>query len=314
MAQPLREPSNVFVATSRKVYNPLGFSQGYNFILFFIFAGALIGFTLARFQYLNFDVFCNGSAPGECFAYQTGYRKAGLLLHLGAILPAGFLACFQFVPVIRHKLLLAHRLNGYIILLLSLLGTIGALMIARGSFGGGLDIQAAVGLLSILFIGALVMAYVSIKKLRIDLHRAWMMRAWFYVSPVLAFCKQTPLTLSGQQAGSIITVRIIMISAAAIISSIGTYCAARPCDQIASMIGDANQTAELYPDCAAYFSGVNPNQQAVVHADLNSSSSAEAAVAAGVSFGMAMSLALAIHVVRVEIYVSHYFGPRGDYH
>lgn len=44
----------------------------------FIFAGALMGFTLARFQYLNIKgVLCGGSsatggaAPGECYWYMT---------------------------------------------------------------------------------------------------------------------------------------------------------------------------------------------------------------------------------------------------
>lgn len=40
---------------ARKIYNPLGFKKFYNFVLFFIFGGALLGFTLARFQYLSFD-------------------------------------------------------------------------------------------------------------------------------------------------------------------------------------------------------------------------------------------------------------------
>lgn len=73
MAISNRPPANGFVRAARRVYNPIGFSKGYNFILFFIFAGALLGFTLARFQYLSFDgVFCktgdspsNHAAPGE---------------------------------------------------------------------------------------------------------------------------------------------------------------------------------------------------------------------------------------------------------
>ncbi|UQC76721.1 uncharacterized protein CLUP02_18236 [Colletotrichum lupini] len=196
ITQPPRLSPKGFVAVACKVYNPLSFYKGYNIILFFVFAGVLIGFTLGRFQYLNLNVFHNGSTPREYFAYQYGYQKAGLLIHFGAIFPIG-----------------------YIILLLSLLGIIGALMIARGSLIGGLDIQAAVGLLSIHFIGVLVAAYAKTKRLRIGLHRAWMLRA----------------------------------------CNIGTYYAAQPYDQILSIIGDTNQTIELYPDYTTYFPGISPS-------------------------------------------------------
>ncbi|KAK2058673.1 hypothetical protein LY76DRAFT_593072 [Colletotrichum caudatum] len=285
MVLPTRPPANRFVASMRKLYNPLGFSKGYNFVLFFIFSGALMGFTLARLNYISFDAFCKGAAPGECFHYRRGHEKAGIIIHLAGILPAGFLACFQFVPVIRHKAILFHRLNGYIILLLSLVSTAGAFMIARHAFGGGLEVQAVVGLAGIMFVVSLTLAYVNIKRLQIEQHRAWMLRAWFY-------------------AGSIVTLRLIQFSTAAIISRIGTYYAARSCGQVAYTIGDSNRTLELYPDCAAYFSGANPNQQTIVHADiLTATSAAEAGAAVSLSFGMAFWLALAIHAVGVEIYL-----------
>lgn len=33
----------------------------------FIFGGAMIGFALARLEYLNLDVFRDGSSPGEYY-------------------------------------------------------------------------------------------------------------------------------------------------------------------------------------------------------------------------------------------------------
>lgn len=146
--------------------------------------------VLARFPYLNFSgTFCpatsqggNGAAPGECYYYTSfSQYKIGILLHLSCVLPSGLLAVVQFIPVIRHKWILVHRLNGYIILLLFTLSTVGALMIARHAFGGGLDIQAAIGALSIMCMGSFVLSYVNIKRLQIEQHRAWMLRGWFYV-------------------------------------------------------------------------------------------------------------------------------------
>lgn len=183
-----RPPANGFVRAARKIYNPVGFSKGYNFILWFIFSGALMGFVLARFYYLDYNsVFCPqddaNAGPGECFNYyKYAHEKAGIIIHLAGILPAGFLACFQFVPAIRHKAMILHRISGYLVILLSIVATIGTLLIARHAFGGGIDIQIAVGFMSILFVGSLILAYINIKRLQIEQHRAWMLRAWFYVS------------------------------------------------------------------------------------------------------------------------------------
>ncbi|KAE8384315.1 hypothetical protein BDV23DRAFT_177148 [Aspergillus alliaceus] len=144
----------------RKVYNTLGFKKGYNFTLFFIFAGAWMGFTLARLQYLDFSTFCKNAAPGES---------------------AAFLAFFQFIPAIRYKAILFHRVNGYIVILLVLISNAGALIIARHSFGGLMPTQAAVGLLVILSTAAIGMAYYNVKRLQLEQHRAWMLRTFFYI-------------------------------------------------------------------------------------------------------------------------------------
>ena len=61
-----------------------------------------------------------------------------------------FLVCFQFVPAIRHRLMIFHRINGYVIILLTLVANAGALMIARRAFGGRIETQVGVGVLVIL--------------------------------------------------------------------------------------------------------------------------------------------------------------------
>lgn len=187
----------------QKIYHPLGFSKTYNFLLFFIFGGALLGFCLARASYLNIHTFLQNAAPGETYWYRQKLYKIGVQLHLISIIPAGLLAILQFLPVIRHKLLTLHRLNGYIVIVLLLLGSIGALMIARHAFGGTLSTQSGIGTLALASTFSAVKAYIHIKNLQIAHHRAWMLRCWFY-------------------AGSIITLRIIMIISVVIISKIGS--------------------------------------------------------------------------------------------
>ncbi|KAH6721658.1 hypothetical protein BKA61DRAFT_538299 [Leptodontidium sp. MPI-SDFR-AT-0119] len=282
-----------FVSAMRKVYKPLGFQKGYNFPLFIIFGGAMLGFTLARLSYLNIggsasSSFKNGSSPGEWYNYHSGHYRIGITLHLVTIIPAGFLAVFQFIPVIRHKLLLIHRLNGYTILLLSLLGNVGALMIARRAFGGGLDIQAAVGLLAIITTLSLGIAYYNIKRLQIDQHRAWMLRSWFYF-------------------GVIITTRIIMIITALIISTQKNYYATRPCGELAYIqTGNSdleNQPpsfAQRYPQCI----NASENTPVPINASMTDGDAENVGVALGMSFGMAIWLALFLHAVGVEVYLN----------
>ncbi|KAI3397287.1 hypothetical protein diail_11019 [Diaporthe ilicicola] len=158
MANSEKARESSFLGTMRKIYHPIGFRKGYNFVLWFIFAGALMGFTLARFQYLDFyGVFCstggsggNHAAPGECMYYLRGHERVGIILHLATILPASFLVCFQFIPAIRYKAILFHRLNGYLVIILSPLGIAGVLMITRHAFGGTLSTQYGTGFLSLL--------------------------------------------------------------------------------------------------------------------------------------------------------------------
>lgn len=178
-----------FTGFARWAYNPIGFSKGYNFIMWFCLSGAMLGFCLARLQYLNFyGVMCNpdrskpsSSAPGECFHLLRPLYSIGMILHLGGVLPGSMLALVQFVPVVRYKALRVHRINGYLVILLAFVGTVGGFIIMRPTMGGQLDTQSSAGFLGIAFIFSILMAYINIKRLRIDLHRAWMIRTWVWV-------------------------------------------------------------------------------------------------------------------------------------
>ncbi|KAI1115914.1 hypothetical protein F5Y14DRAFT_107844 [Nemania sp. NC0429] len=293
MADPTRTLESAFQARVRKVYHRIGFTKGYNFVLWLIFVGALFGFALSRLHYIDFwGVFCNpnrkrgtGAIPGECFYYtRPGRYQIGIILHLATVLPASFLACFQFVPVIRRKLMIFHRINGYIVNILSVAGTVGAIMIARRAAGGGFDTQAFVGVLATAFVGAIIMATINIKKLQIDQHRAWMIRAWAY-------------------GGVIITTRIAMITSAMLISKVGGFYYAQPCDKINFTLGGQDRTMALYPQCAPFFSGENLVQHAVVLAKYRGGNIMEIATVLNVCFGPSAWLATAIHAFAAELYL-----------
>jgi len=136
--------------------------------------------------------------------------------------------------------------------------------------------QAFVGLLATMTIVSAVLVYTNIKRLQIDQHRAWMLRTWFY-------------------AGSIITLRIIMIIAALVITQIGGYFISMPCQKIEYVDGDT----QSYAACRE-----NPDAQTAVLANFNTTNGVEhIAAALDTSFGMAGWLALAMHAIGIEIYL-----------
>ncbi|KAF4969139.1 hypothetical protein FSARC_3576 [Fusarium sarcochroum] len=286
MTPQTRPAANGFVAKARQVYNPIGFYKGYNFILWFIFAGALFGFSLARIMFLDYyGIYCNpnsngqGAGPGECFSYnKKDLYKIGIKLHLYTIVPAGLLVVFQFVPFIRHKAILLHRMNGYIVIVLAIIGTVGAILIAPVSFGGSLSIRGWVGAMSIMFIGSLALAIWNIKTLQLEQHRAWMLRAWFY-------------------AGSIITVRLIMIISAVAMSKNPSFREPMQCDKVASFYSDNDSLVAKYPACKDMGAWV------AVQGDMAGESAENIASALSLGFSLGVWLALAIHAIGIEVYL-----------
>ncbi|KAF4969239.1 hypothetical protein FSARC_3492 [Fusarium sarcochroum] len=290
-------PASPWSAPLTRVYRSIGFTKGYNFVLWFLFGGAFLGFTLSRFMYLDFDgALCpaeppqgklygsKGAVPGECYYYQSGVGKAGIVLHLAGILPAAVLVVFQFVPVVRHKALIVHRVNGYIILLLSAVGMVGVFMIARHTFGGTLDMQTVTGAASIMFILCMVLGYYNIKKLQLEQHRAWMLRGWIIV-------------------GHIITMRVISTIMAKVTSNTDPFYTTTPCAVLDSMFYH-NQTIvqALYPDCINFYTGEAPDQRVIIKGAPGGRPD-EIAAALSSAFGAGAWLALFLHAIAAEVYL-----------
>ncbi|KAK3678118.1 hypothetical protein LTR78_002213 [Recurvomyces mirabilis] len=276
--------ANAFVRFMRKAYNPIGFKKGYNFILFFIFAGALFGFCLAKIQSLNVNGYwMNHNAPGESFWFGPDNRFYNIMIHihLCTCIPAGLLGVWQFVPVIRYKALIFHRINGYIVILLLLVSNVGAVGVARRAFGGSLATQVFVGVLALLTTTSIFLAWWNIKVLQIDQHRAWMLRLFVYL-------------------GTIVTIRLITIVIAAVLSQGSkyfTYFMVMECQKIASMAGP--ELLQSYPTCIT-----NPYGLTIVRANFTAPVNvAEVAAALALPFGVSCWLALTLHVIGIELYL-----------
>lgn len=191
---------------------------------------------------------------------------------------------WQFVPAIRRRFLLFHRINGHIIILLVLVGNAGAIMVCRHAFGGTLSTQAAVGVLVILSTVSIGLAYYNIKRLQIDQHRAWMLRAMFYL-------------------GTIVTLRLIMIISALITSQVANHATTMSCGELLSIHdGSSLEVQQSYPGCGA--SNATAGTLVLVKATFGNGQPEQIGASLRMSFGMAMWMALILHLVGVEIYLN----------
>ncbi|KAH7226131.1 hypothetical protein BKA60DRAFT_176757 [Fusarium oxysporum] len=271
----------------------LGFTNTTSFVLFCIFGGILFLFSTLQFRLMDIDgFFCKegdpSSVPGECYVFQKpGLMRSGMLLHLATFLPAGALVCFQFIPALRRpKYIKFHHVNGYVVLVLSALGTVAALIIESKAMGGIFSNRIGTWTLATLVTTATVKGYVSIKNKEIEKHRAWMLRAWFW-------------------ATSIITMRVILISLAHIIGQPSrSMTMSLPCAVIEYLHESFPGTRQNpYPSCAAYVSGENLLQEALVRTnwDLNDLPGITAALRVGYAVGG--WLGFLTNAIGIEIYI-----------
>ncbi|KAJ8093633.1 hypothetical protein PM082_020496 [Marasmius tenuissimus] len=145
---------------------------------------------------------------------------------------------------------------------------------------GDISIQSGILFLGIVTLVSATIAWFNIKKLQIDQHRKWMLRTWFYAS-------------------SIITLRIVMIITARIISAIGQYYTVWSCAEVLYTI-DNNSTMleELYPTClSGSLDAIHVAVPAVWTIGVNIGSTLR------MSFGPALWIAMFLHAVGVEIYI-----------
>jgi hypothetical protein len=261
-------------------------------------------------------------SPPQTHATSSTDDGKGMKLHLYTILPAALLVILQFIPLIRHKLLIFHRMNGYIILLLSLISNAGTIIICSHAFGGDFSTQTWTGAMVLLTTAGYTMAWINIKLLQIDQHRAWMLRTWAWVY-FPSMSKKLGLLLTEREvyyyhhyshyydyfrSGYKFASRLVCFHPLPHTTPLHTISdnhryTIRPCAQIAFTLGE-NATLATYPQCVSYFNGQKPDLHVIVTADFSSSNSVELSAALGIPFGAAGWLALLIHTFAMECYVS----------
>lgn len=97
--------------------------------------------------------------------------------------------------------------------------------------------------------------------------------------------------------------RIVMIIAVQIISMIGSYYYAVPCDKLAWFFPDPSVLPQVYPSCTPYVQNSNTTSYTVINANFTGNVF-EVMASFNMTFGMAAWISFFMHAVGVEIYVS----------
>ncbi|QRV72653.1 hypothetical protein RhiJN_00667 [Ceratobasidium sp. AG-Ba] len=213
----------------RRVSSNLGFKERFSLSFFILFGGALFGFCMSRLLMLAPSNVVTKTVPGEWYWYRQALYKPNIFMHIYMSIVGGTLAIFQFIPAIRRRKIILHRINGYIVFFTLIPGSVAGSIVARRAFGGDLNSEAAYYTLGFM-IGPAGMLGIYFARVNVALHREWMLRTMSY-------------------SGSVITARIITLMARAIISAIGTYHAMWRCDEITFLIQDSSVIKESFPVC-----------------------------------------------------------------
>lgn len=158
----------------------VGFQSSTRFAMWLFLSATWVPFILISMRYFDYDgaFKAHSLGSGEWYHFRQGLYRIGMRAHLGAVLPAGLLAVFQFLPVTQRKYKTFHKYNGYFVSALLLFGNVPAMIISPASFGGSASLKVVIGLLAMLTSFGTYKGITTIRKIQLDEHRAWMIRTW----------------------------------------------------------------------------------------------------------------------------------------
>lgn len=168
------------------------------------------------------------------------------------------------------------------------MGNAGAFMIIDHSIGGTPAMRVWVGALGTATTFSIVNAWVNIKRLQIDQHRAWMIRTWSW-------------------AANIITLRLLLLAGSHVVETYNIEIMTLiRCDEIffmytnnAGLTAAQNPTARLHPACGA---NAAENSLQIAVSSFGTGPENRAATLRPI-FLMSAWLAISIHVILTELYL-----------
>ncbi|KAJ4001871.1 hypothetical protein F5050DRAFT_1146571 [Lentinula boryana] len=230
---------------------------------------------------MNGKIMREQTVPGEFRWFNLRIYRINYIIHIYLTIVGGILVGLQFLPTVRRKSVLLHRINGYTCIILLIIGNICGGIISRRAFGGEINAQSAYYILAIMLIFSALMGYYNVKR-NTRAHRKWMLRSVVYFSVV-------------------ISARLIMLASRLIVSNIGTYYSLWRCDEVFFIVKDENTLIQQFPQCSSSTPSDN-GLYVPVHASIYGGKLGTAA-AVRVVQGMALWVATIIHMALVEAYI-----------
>ncbi|KAG9079668.1 hypothetical protein FRC06_007595 [Ceratobasidium sp. 370] len=165
----------------RQLSTKLGFKERFSLTFFVLFGGALFGFCMSRLMMLAPSNVVTKTVPGEWYWYRQALYKPNIFMHIYMSIVGGTLAVFQFIPVIRRRKMILHRINGYVVFFTLIPGSVAGSIVARRAFGGDLNSETAYYTLGFM-IGPAGMLGVYFARVDTALHREWMLRMTLWLA------------------------------------------------------------------------------------------------------------------------------------
>ncbi|KAG9078463.1 hypothetical protein FS749_009510 [Ceratobasidium sp. UAMH 11750] len=261
-----------------------GFQKKLSLGLFVVFAGAILGFSLARTPMLSFQQLLKITTPGEGYWYSKPVWKPNVMVHIWTSLPASFFSVFCFLPITYNRWPRFHGYLGYAVSLLQVVACVCGAVAGRHAQGGDLNVQSAVYMLGSASGGAVVMGCYEAWRGDIAAHREWMLRGWFY-------------------NGTFVTTRVTALLSAQVITAIDTYFSLWRCSEVGYVLENAATLAQDYPLCGTSDGRARPDDTYVaVHSSWNEGRLGKGS-ASRASFGMALWVAMILHFLGIEFYL-----------
>ncbi|KAF8746893.1 hypothetical protein RHS02_00620, partial [Rhizoctonia solani] len=296
------------VSTYRRPWWMLGFEKKMTPVLFVIFGGAILGFSLSRTPMLNFNRLLQMTTPGEGFWYEQAPFKANIIIHIFTslrqcsfqvitcmmliaydylrYLAASFFSVFLFLPITWKRWPKFHSIFGYILSLLLAISLVCGSVLGRRAQGGDLNMQSAVYMLGSASAYAVVMGCLEARRGAIDMHREYMLRAWFY-------------------NGAFVTTRVTALISAHIVTAINGYFSLWKCAEVGYVLKTREALIQAYPECGTSTALEKPKWTHVaVHASWNEGPLGRGS-ASRASFGMALWVAMFLHILGIELYLRY---------
>ncbi|KAF8592833.1 hypothetical protein BDV93DRAFT_462291, partial [Ceratobasidium sp. AG-I] len=190
----------------------------------------VVAFLVTRIHFLFPGGISKNLDRSEYYQFRIPLNKFLLWLHLASILPAALLAVIQFIPRVRARAMSFHRTSGKVVNILTFVSTLSAWAIERVSFGGDLGTQSAGYVIGVMVLWSTVISWKAIRRLQIDEHRIWIIRAWGYQM-------------------SIASARAVILVVSIFIILVGGFYQPMSCREIEYILNSTESYELEYPQC-----------------------------------------------------------------